>query len=124
MEIGMSYTSKMIAEEKYSAAALGSGSVAVFATPAMILLMEEAARLAVQDALPEGATTVGTAVNIQHLAATPVGANVSATAVLIEINGRNLTFEVEAKDDKRLIGKGIHLRAVIDITRFMSKLTQ
>lgn len=124
MEIGATFTIEKTVEHRDSAAALGSGSVAVFATPAMILLMEDAARLAVQDALPEGSTTVGTVVNIQHMAATPVGMRVTATARLIEINGRTLTFDVEAHDEKRQIGKGSHQRAVIDIYRFMSKLEQ
>jgi len=122
MEIGTTYTATKTVETADSAAALGSGSVAVFATPAMILLMELAAREAVQAALPHGSTTVGTVVNIRHMAATPVGARVSATAKLVEIEGRRLVFEVEAQDESGIIGKGLHERAVIDIERFMTKL--
>ncbi|MCL2396659.1 MAG: thioesterase family protein [Defluviitaleaceae bacterium] len=118
----MKYTAERIVEAKDTAVAIGSGEVEVFATPAMILLMEEAARLAVQPALPTGSTTVGTVVNVQHLAATPVGMKVRATATLTEINGRRLVFEVEATDEKGIIGKGIHERAVIDIQRFMAML--
>ena len=124
MEIGATYTIEKIVEHRDSAASVGSGTVAVFATPAMILIMEEAARLAVQDALPEGSTTVGTVVNIQHMAATPVGMRVTATARLVEVSGRFLTFDVEAHDERRQIGKGSHQRAIIDIARFMAKLDQ
>ncbi|MCL2376001.1 MAG: thioesterase family protein [Defluviitaleaceae bacterium] len=122
LQIGMSHVAEKHVADADSAATLGSGTLAVFATPAMILLMELAARNAVQDVLPQGATTVGTLVNVQHLAATPVGAKVSATATLTAIDGRKLTFEVEAADENGVIGKGTHERAVIDIQRFMSKL--
>ena len=124
MEIGATYTAAKTVETADSAAALGSGSVAVFATPAMILLMELAAREAVQAALPQGSTTVGTVVSIRHLAATPVGAQVSATARLVEIDGRRLVFDVEAQDENGIIGEGLHERAVIDIERFMAKLAR
>jgi len=121
MEIGMTYTLERTAREQDSAAVMGSGAVHVFATPAMILLMEEAAAFCVQSELPEGSTTVGTAVNVQHVSATPIGAKVSAITRLVGINGRLLEFEVEAFDEKGLIGKGTHQRAVIDVQRFMSK---
>ena len=122
LQIGMTYTARKTVEHKDTAAAMGSGDVTVFATPAMILLMEEAARLAVQSALPPGTTTVGTVVNVQHMAATPMGMKVQATAALTGINGRRLTFEVEARDENGVIGKGSHERAVIDVERFMAKL--
>jgi len=121
MDIGMTYTLERTAREQDSAAIMGSGAVHVFATPAMILLMEEAAAACVQGELPEGGATVGTVVNVSHVSATPIGAKVSATAVLTAINGRLLEFDVEAFDDKRLIGKGTHQRAIIDVERFMSK---
>jgi len=124
LQIGMSHTDEKFVTDADSAATLGSGTLAVFATPAMILLMELAARNAVQNALPEGATTVGMLVNVQHLAATLVGKKVSAKATLTAIDGRKLTFEVEAIDENGIIGKGIHERAVIDTQRFMSKLTK
>jgi len=124
LQINMTHTNEKLITDADSAATLGSGSLAVFATPAMILLMELAAHNAVQDALPEGTTTVGTLVNVQHLAATPVGKKVSATATLVAIDGRKLTFEVEAVDENGVIGKGVHERAIIDIQRFMSKLTK
>ena len=122
LQIGMSHTAEKIVDNTNTASALGSGQVDVFATPAMILLMEEAARHAVQPTLPVGATTVGTIVNIQHLAATPTGMKVKATATLKEISGRRLVFDVEAHDEKSIIGKGTHERAIIDIARFMAKI--
>jgi len=122
LEVGISFIAEKIVTESDTAAAMGSGSVTVFATPAMILLMELAARNAVQAILPDGITTVGTVVNVQHLAATPLGAKVTATAILRQIDGRKLTFEVEASDESSIIGKGIHERVIIDIERFMAKL--
>ena len=122
LQIGASHTAEKLVEERNTAAYMGSGIVQVFATPAMILLMELAARNAVQGYLPEGSTTVGTLVNIKHVAATPLGAKVSASAVLKEIDGRKLTFEIEATDEKGIIGKGVHERAIIDVERFMARL--
>jgi len=124
LQIGMTHTNEKLVTDADSAATLGSGTLAVFATPAMILLMELAARNTAQDALPEGVTTVGTLVNVQHLAATPVGSKVSATATLTAIDGRKLTFEVQAIDENGIIGKGIHERAIIDVQRFMAKLSK
>ena len=124
LTIGMSYSIEKIVDEKDSAASLGSGLVPVFSTPSMILLMEEASQMAVQNFLDDGLSTVGTLVNIQHLAATPVGFKVCACAKLIEITGRRLVFEVEAFDTNGIIGKGLHERAVIDVERFMSKLKE
>ena len=124
LEIGIGYTAEKIVKYEDTAVALGSGQVKVFATPAMILLMEEAALHAVQTVLPEGSTTVGTSVNIQHLSATPEGKVVRATAALKEINGKRLVFDVEASDDKGIIGKGTHERAIIDTEKFMQKLMQ
>lgn len=124
LEIGLTYTSEKIVEEKDSAAALGSGTLTVFATPAMILLMENAAMMAVRDALPQGSTTVGMMVDVRHLFPTRLGAKVSAIAELVDIKGKILTFEIEAHDEKHLIGKGVHRRAVVDIERFIAKMAQ
>ena len=119
---GASHTAEKLVEARDTASSMGSGTVEVFATPAMILLMELAARNAVQSDLPDGTTTVGTLVNVQHLAATPLGAKVSAKAVLKQIDGRKLSFEVEASDENGVIGKGVHERAIIDVKRFMEKV--
>ncbi|MCL2573531.1 MAG: thioesterase family protein [Defluviitaleaceae bacterium] len=124
LQIGTSHITEKTVEERDTAAFMGSGTVQVFATPAMILLMELAARNAVQSDLPDGSTTVGTLVNIQHMAATPLGAKVSATAILKQIDGRKLTFDIEASDKNGIIGKGVHERAIIDVERFMAKLVK
>lgn len=99
----------------------GSGGVSVYATPAMIGLMEGTCLAAVDPYLPEGMATVGTQLNIKHLAATPVGMNVWAEAELIEIAGKRLVFQVEAFDDKEKIGEGTHERYIIDLKKFLQK---
>ena len=108
METGLTYTSTVTVSEENIAATMGSGDLEVFATPAMVALMENAAMNAVVGELPEGATTVGA---------------VSATAVLKEVEGRKLTFEVHAKDSKGVIGEGMHVRYIVDREKFMSKLS-
>jgi predicted thioesterase len=105
-----------------SAAAVGAGGVEVFGTPMMIALMENAAWRAVEDSLEEGDVTVGTAVNVRHLAATPLGQKVRATAELIEIDGRRLVFKVEAYDEKRKIGEGQHERFIVSLERFLKRI--
>ncbi len=122
LEKGLTYTAETVVSDRNTAAAYGSGSVDVFATPAMVALMENAARHAVADALLAGSTTVGTALDITHTKATPVGRTVRATATLTEVDGRALTFHVVASDDEGTIGEGTHKRAVVDVERFMSKL--
>ena len=96
----------------------GSGTIAVFATPAMVGLMEGACVAVVDRLLPETMTTVGIVLNIRHLAATPVGMAVRAVAELTEIDGKRLIFKVEAFDNKELIGKGTHERYIVDIEKF------
>ncbi len=101
---------------------LGSGTVAVFATPEMVRLMERAAVNALKPYLAAGQQSVGTMVNVRHLAATPVGATVTARARLVAIEGRRLTFEVRAHDGTDLIGEGVHERALIDLARFEARV--
>lgn len=107
--------------EANTAIALGSGSVEVFATPALVALMEKAARESVQSLLPEGMTTVGTLIEVKHLAATPVGMLVSAKTELIEVDGRRLVFKVEGFDSKEKIGEGMHQRFIVDVAKFVAK---
>lgn len=95
---------------------------AVFATPAMIRAMEVAAARAVQPRLPAGCLTVGTAIHVEHLAATPPGHRVTVRAVLTEVNGRFLKFAVEARDEKELIGRGTVERAIVEQDRFETKV--
>ena len=105
-----------------TAASVGAGGVEVFGTPMMIALMENAAWRAVANSLDEGDVTVGTAVNVRHLAATPLGQNVRAMAELIEIDGRRLVFKVEAYDEKQKIGDGQHERFIVNLERFKQRI--
>ncbi|MEW6661802.1 MAG: thioesterase family protein [Bacillota bacterium] len=100
----------------------GSGSVDVFATPAMIGLMEKAALTSVDSLLGEGMATVGIALDVKHLAATPMGMEVVATSELVEIDGKRLVFRVEAWDGKEKIGEGTHQRYIISLAKFMEKV--
>lgn len=122
IEVGMRYELTQKVEQKDTAKAYGSGLVEVFATPAMIALMEKTALNVVHKALEDGQNTVGTEVSVKHVKATPVGMQVRCTAVLIANEGAKLTFEVEAYDEKGLIGKGIHKRYIINEAGFMQQL--
>ncbi|MDI6707219.1 MAG: thioesterase family protein, partial [Bacillota bacterium] len=113
-----------IVKEKDTAANFGSGGVEVFATPMMIGLMENAALSAVDLHLPKGYATVGTHLDVKHLAATPIGMKVYATAELIEIDGKRLVFKVEAYDEKEKIGEGMHERYIINLERFLDKTAE
>jgi fluoroacetyl-CoA thioesterase len=108
--------------EQHTAQHIGSGRVPVFATPAMILLLETAAQEGVQPFLPEGLTTVGVHLDVKHLAPTPVGMKVTGRAELIRVDGRILTFRVTAEDEVEPIGEGTHQRAVIDVARFQKRV--
>lgn len=119
---GLSSQSRTTVCEANVAAAVGSGDLRVFATPAMTALMENAAMLAVAGHLPDGATTVGSRLEVDHIKPSPVGAEIVATAVLTEVDGRKLTFNVGARDEKGMIGEGVHIRYVVDRERFLSKL--
>ena len=122
MEKGLTYTSTLVVSKDHVAAAMGSGDLHVFATPAMVALMENAAMLAVAPHLPEGATTVGAMINTSHMKPSPVDETISATAVLTEVEGRKLTFSIRAEDSKGVIGEAEHVRFIVDKERFMSKL--
>ena len=115
---GLIGQSELVVREENTARHLGSGNVAVLATPEMIRLMEKAAVAAVDHLLPEGQRSVGVAVNVRHLAATPVGMKVRAQAELVAVDGRKLTFRVEAFDEAERVGEGEHRRVIIDLERF------
>jgi len=108
-------------DEKETAIVYESGSVRVFATPAMIRLMEKAALSSVAPYLEEGCTTVGTRVDVKHLAATPVGMEVVITSKLVEAEGKRLLFEVEARDQVELIGQGTHERFIVKTESFVRR---
>ncbi|HKW20251.1 MAG TPA: thioesterase family protein [Ktedonobacterales bacterium] len=122
LTVGMRGEASLMVGEAQTAAAFGAGGVLVLGTPVMIGLMENAAWQLVQPELPEGESTVGTLVNVRHLAATPIGGHVVATAELIGIDDRRLVFRVSARDDTQLIGEGTHERFRIVLERFLARL--
>lgn len=105
-----------------TAARYGSGLIAVFATPAMIGLMESTAQSAIQKFLPEGYITLGIEVNVKHLKATPVGMKVKCEAVITKVDGKKISLDVKAWDEKGLIGNGTHVRFIVEAAKFMEKL--
>ncbi|MBR5613212.1 MAG: thioesterase family protein [Bacteroidaceae bacterium] len=122
MEKGLTYTSTLVVSEEHVAAVMGSGDLHVYATPAMVALMENAAMLAVAEHLPEGSTTVGAMINTSHVKPSPIGDTIKTTAVLTDIEGRKLTFSIKAEDSKGIIGEAMHVRYIVDREKFMSKL--
>lgn len=107
---------------EHTAPRVGSGNVAVLATPVMINLIEAAALAAVEHLLPEGHQSLGIHLDVRHFAATPVGMRVRATASLVAVDGRTLKFRVEARDDKEAIGDGSHDRVVVNVARFDQRI--
>lgn len=118
---GLSATITLTVGEQHTARAIGSGGVAVLATPELVRLLEEAAVAALAGHLPPGQTSVGAALDIRHLAATPVGMAVTARATLRQVEGRRLSFEVEAHDAVEKIGEGSHQRVLVDQARFEAR---
>ncbi len=122
METGITYTCKSVVTSPLTAQSVGSGDMPVLATPAMMALMEKAAMMCVAPNLPEGSTTVGSQIESTHEHPTPMNAEFQATATLTAVEGRKLTFSVEASDGKGIIGRGNHIRYIVDRERFLSKL--
>ena len=122
MNNSIEYTSKKVVTENDTAQIVGSGTLPVFATPMMVALMENAAMKAAEQLLQEGESTVGSELNIKHLRPTAIGEEVSATATLIAQEGRKLTFTVVATDKNGTIGEGTHIRYIVNIEKFMSKI--
>lgn len=119
---GLSGHFERVVDAQHTARHLGSGGVQGLATPTLVLWLEEAAVLATNAYLEPGQATVGTLVNIRHLAATPVGMTVRVRAELTAIDGRRLTFHVQAEDERERISEGTHERFIIDLTRFEARL--
>ncbi|MEM8793661.1 MAG: thioesterase family protein [Pseudomonadota bacterium] len=119
---GLTGSAEIIVGTSDTAPRVGSGSIAVFATPKMINLIEEAALDAVEARLPEGKQSLGTQVNVSHIAATPEGMRVRATAELVEVDGRQLVFRVEAHDEQDVIGEGEHRRVVVTAASFVDRI--
>lgn len=122
IEVGLKYESQTVVSSANTAKTLGSGDMEVFATPAMIALMENAAMMAVAPHLDEGASTVGIEMATSHIKASPIGATITASAELISAEGRKLSFKVKAWDEQGVIGEGNHTRFVVDRERFLSKV--
>lgn len=119
--IGKDFEVTKFVSEELLAKAVGSGDVAVFATPMMIAMMEEAAAKCIAPMLEPGQTSVGTMMNTSHAAATPAGMQVRAVATVTEVDGRSITFRVEAFDEAGLIGEGTHSRVIVNRSRFEEK---
>ena len=124
LKAGITFTARQKVEHKDTAAQYGSGLVEIFATPAMIALMENASLKNVLPYLGDEHNTVGFEINVRHLKPTPVGMQVECTATLTKIDGKKLVFNVVAKDEEGIIGEGTHVRYIINSKRFMEKLNQ
>ena len=118
---GLRHSETLVVEHKDTAAVYGSGALEVFATPAMIALMEKTCLESVADKVGEGNTTVGIAVNIKHLKASPVGSTIHCEAEIVDVDRRRLVFSVKCFEGEILVGEGIHERFVVDSEKFMSK---
>ena len=121
VEIGIKGEAEVVVDNTNTAAAMRSGAQNVFATPYLVALIEEAAFNSVVPYLEEGQGTVGTAVNIKHLAATPIGMKVTAKTTLTEIDRRRLVFMAEVFDEKGKVGEGTHERFIINAASFQAK---
>lgn len=107
--------------ENETAIKMGSGDLEVYATPAMIALMENTAKSLIITELPDGYTTVGIEMNVQHIKSSPIGARISCKATLTKIDRKKLFFNVEASDNTDVIGKGSHIRYIVNSEDFMAK---
>ncbi|HOG48846.1 MAG TPA: thioesterase family protein [Anaerolineae bacterium] len=122
LQPGLSGTSELVVGPENTARHLGSGGVDVLATPELVRLMERAAMAAVERLLPAGSATVGARIDVQHLAPSPKGMRVVARAELVAVEGRRLTFNIEVRDERELVGRGQHQRAIINVERFGQRL--
>jgi fluoroacetyl-CoA thioesterase len=122
IEAGLRGSAELTVSEEHTAPSIGSGRVHVLATPVMINLIEAAALAAVEHLLPEGCQSLGTHLDVRHIAATPVGMRVHATAEVVAVDGRTIRFRVEARDEVELIGDGAHERVVVNVAKFDQRL--
>lgn len=120
-KLGANATAKAVVSNGNTAKAMGSGNLAVFATPAMIALMEEAATSCAAQFLDEGSETVGTMISVKHMSATPVSMEVCAKATLTEVDGKRLVFDVVAEDEAGIIGAGTHERFIVTGEKFLQR---
>jgi len=115
---GLTGTASLVVAPEHTAPRIGSGRIAVLATPVMINVIEAAALAAVEHLLPAGHQSLGIRLDVRHFAATPVGLRVTATAEVTAVEGRTITFRVEARDEREVIGDGTHERVVVNVARF------
>lgn len=118
LRVGLIGSYRIVVADEHTAPFVGSGKVRVLATPVMINLFEAAALACVEHLLPAGRQSLGIHLDVRHIAATPVGMRVTATAELVAIDGRKFAFKVEAHDERELIGDGTHQRVVVNVARF------
>jgi fluoroacetyl-CoA thioesterase len=118
LSAGLKGNAELVVGEEHTAPRVGSGRVRVLATPVMINLIEAAALAAIEHLLPAGYQSLGTRLDVRHIAATPVGMKARATAVVTKVDGRTVHFQVEAHDEKDLIGDGTHERVVVNVAKF------
>lgn len=118
LKIGAAGSAQIVVGDQHTAPHVGSGKVAVLATPVMVNLMEAAALDAAERFLPPGHQSLGTHLDVRHIAATPVGMTARARAEVVAIEGRKIHFKVEAWDERELIGDGTHVRVVVNVARF------
>jgi len=121
---GMRAETEIVVGTRDTAHHIGSGRIKVLATPVLVMLLEEAALNAVEDSLPSGNQSVGTRLDVSHIAATPVGMRVTACAEVVEVDGRKLKFKVWANDEVDLIGEGVHERIIVDLERFDKRIAE
>ncbi|MEK9753709.1 MAG: thioesterase family protein [Rhodospirillaceae bacterium] len=119
---GLGGSAKTVVGEDHTASRVGSGAIRVLATPVMMNLMEAAALDAMEKHLPAGRQSLGTHLDVSHVAATPVGMHVTAKAEVLEADGNKVTLRVEALDEAGLIGEGTHRRVVVDVARFDARV--
>ena len=122
IKVGMNASTEILVGTRDTAHHVGSGKIKVLATPVMIMLIEEAALSAVEEYLTPGLQTVGTQLNVSHIAATPVGMRVVAHAEVVEVVGRKLVFNVWVDDESERIGEGTHERVIVDLERFDKRI--
>lgn len=119
---GLVGTAELVVAEEQTAPRVGSGRIPVLATPVMINVIEAAALAAVEHLLPAGHQSLGIHLDVRHFAATPVGLKVTATAEVIAVDGRSVTFRVSARDDREPIGEGTHQRVVVNVARYEERV--
>ena len=122
--VGTTGTVTLVVADEHTAPSVGSGAIHVLATPVMINLFEAAALAACEALLPAGHQSLGTKLNVSHVAATPVGMRVNATAIVTSVEGRNIYFHVSAYDERDLIGDGTHERVVVNVERFDKRVQE